>query len=603
MNDLYNAPMKRRPFVFSAIILFAIGLLLYAHTLHYGFVELDDPLLILENPAAQSLSWPHLKTVFTSYDPELYIPLTFVSYQIDGSIGGLHPFLFHLHNVLEHILNAWLIFLVLFALLRRRTVAITAALLFLVYPTNVEAVLWASGRKDLLSTTFFLLSLLFYVYHLRATNQRPYWASVGSFLLGLLSKVSVISLPLVLLIIDWIEGRTMNRRAWLEKIPFVFLAVIFGIVAIVGKSETQVASFPTHLLASAYSVVYSLGKILVPVHLSPIYAYTGPITLTALPFFGSLLVLAAATIVLVVMRHRWKAIACAAAFFVVTYAPAFGNLIKAGEYYMTTDRYAYIPAIAVFVLAALAVERVILFVCAWFPRRMETVSTVAIIAGVMLIFCPLTARYSTVWADSETLSRYIVTVSGNSWLGHQWHGNALRDTGDLDGALAEYARVLAVREDPQTYYNRGLTEELMDQPQRAADDYRHAIRLYPTYALAQINLGKLEYLAGRLDEARTLFEQAVAEQPQLAMPYYNLGVLAGEKKNAESAMEFYKKALERDPDLSDARANLAIALLTLKRTAEAVDQMKETLRRDPENATARALLEQLMKDGVVTVTK
>src|SRR3989338_11714951 len=108
----------------SALLLLAVGFLLYAHTLRYEFVELDDPLLILENPAVQSVSWAHVKTIFATYDPELYIPLTFLSYQFDIAIGGLHPFLIHLHNLLHHILNAGLFGLLCLQLMKNRAAAL-----------------------------------------------------------------------------------------------------------------------------------------------------------------------------------------------------------------------------------------------------------------------------------------------------------------------------------------------------------------------------------------------------------------------------------------------------------------------------------------------
>ena len=584
----------------SALLLLAVGFLLYTHTLQYEFVELDDPLLILENPAVQSVSWAHVKTIFTTYDPELYIPLTFLSYQFDIAIGGLHPFLIHLHNLLHHILNAGLFGLLCYQLIKNRMLSLFAALLFLVHPLHVEAVIWASGRKDVLSTTFFLLSLILYIRYTRSADRRTYFGSLLSFLLGLLSKVTVISLPIILFLIDWLEGRRMTLRTLLEKIPFFALSLLFGIIALFGKSDAPDLPLLTRILVAAKSFTFSIGKMFVPTGLSPMYAYTGEIGLVNPDFLLSLILVIALVVITFLMRRRWKLFAFAVAFTMITFLPSFGNLIKNGDYYITSDRYSYIPSMGIFVLAAFLIQTVKsekLKMKNIFHFSLFTFHS-AIIVVIAILFS-LSYYQSLVWSDSETLSRYVTEISPNARLGHLWYGNALRDAGKVDESLTEYATALSFKDDAQVRYDRALAYEAMGDVTGAITDYEQALTLSPHYSLAHINLGRLLYQQGKKEEARKHFEAAAEESPNLAMPLYNLGVLEGEESHFDAAAEFYHKALERDPDLSDARANLAIALLELGKTAEAVEQLKETLRRDPENATARAVLQTLIEKGVV----
>ncbi len=596
----YNTPVTtKRWMIGSGLLVLSLGVLLYGGTLRNEFVELDDTLLITQNPAAQALTWTNVKTVFSSYDPELYIPLTFLSYQIDATLGGLDPFIFHLTNLLLHILNAWLILILAYTLTRKRWPALVASLLFLIHPINTEAVLWASGRKDLLSTTFFLLSAILYLLYLRTHGKSFYAGSLAGFLLGLLSKVTVISLAPALFVIDWLEGKKITRRSLLEKIPFFILAVIFGIVALYGKSGAPHLSLITRILVAAKSLTFAIGKILVPTGLSPMYGYAGTVTITSSDFLISILIVTMIILAAFVMRHRWKTFAFGTAFIMLTYAPSFSNLIKNGDYYLTSDRYSYIPSIAIFMLAALGLEKIgQLLQKQTSPENAG--KFINVFMGILLIILAfMTIHQTRIWTDSETLSRYVTQVSPEARLGHMWYGNALRDAGKIDQALAEYETALAAKDDPQVRYNRALALEATDRIQDATDDYQKAIVLDPAYALAHINLGRLYYTSGKKTEARKEFEAAAASAPDLAMPFFNLGVLDGEEKKFESAAEFYRKALERDPNLSDARANLAIALLQLGKMAEAVEELKETLRRDPENPTAQGVLEQLIEQGIV----
>jgi superkiller protein 3 len=218
---------------------------------------------------------------------------------------------------------------------------------------------------------------------------------------------------------------------------------------------------------------------------------------------------------------------------------------------------------------------------------------------LVLVLCVMTFAQTSVWADTESLSAYVVKTSPQARLGHMWHGNSLRDAGDIDGALHEYGIALSFSEDPQVYYNRALAYEAGGDVGAATADYQKAISLDPHYALAYINLGRVLYLEGKKPEARLQFEKAMESAPSLAMPYYDLGVLEGETKNWEKAASFYRQALDRDPLLTDARANLAIALLQLGKTDEAIIELNRTLADDPTNPTALGLQEELLRRKII----
>lgn len=604
----------RRLIFASALLLLASGFLIYRRTLFYEFVELDDPLLILENSAVQSFSSANLIKIFTTYDPELYIPLTFLSYQFDILIGGLNPFMIHLHNLLQHILNAGLFGLLCHQLImnrpeargvenpergaeRRAAWALFAALLFLIHPIQVEAVVWATGRKDLLSATFFILSLLLYIRFVRKPTAMAYSGSLVAFFLGLLSKITVVSLPVVLLLIDWLEGRRISRQSLLEKIPYFTLAIVLGIVALFGKINAPDLSVLTRILAAAKSFTFSITKLFVPVGLSPMYAYSGTISMRSSDFVLSLTIVTTIICAVYALRKRWKPFSFCAAFTMITFLPSFGNLIKNGDYYITSDRYAYIPSMGLFMLTGFLLSR-----AEKAAHASARKAALPVIVSFLLLLSIISYNQSSVWKNSETLSRYVTQVSPNARLGHLWYGNALRDAGRIDQAIEEYDVALSFKDDAQMHYDRALAYEEKGMDDEAAADYKQALALSPRYALAHVNLGRLLYRRGEKESAKKHFEAAAGLAPHLAMPLYNLGVLEGELENFDRGAELYRQALERDPEMHDARANLAIALLQLGKTAEAVVQLKETLSRSPENATARALLQELVEKGIVIMT-
>jgi hypothetical protein len=220
---------------FLVLALLLVVAAAYGRTVVFDFVNWDDGTLVYANPIVMELTgWSALKAAFTSYDPELYIPLTFLTYQIEHALVVLHPALYHLTNVCLHIGNTLLVYWLLLLLSRgRRDIAFLTALLFALHPINAEAVSWVSARKDLLSGFFALASSIAY---LRSRTRFP-WPSVLLFLCALLSKVSVVLLPPVFLLFDWLLNDHVTRRDIVRKWPFALLSSLFIAVALLGKTS------------------------------------------------------------------------------------------------------------------------------------------------------------------------------------------------------------------------------------------------------------------------------------------------------------------------------------------------------------------------------
>ncbi|MSR86602.1 tetratricopeptide repeat protein [Candidatus Peribacteria bacterium] len=484
----------------KAIPLFAVflvvGLLLYGHGLTNAFVTLDDDMLITLNTVVHELSPHSIARAFTMYDPELYIPLTLVAYQILYHFFGLLPEAYHLLSLLLHVANALLVFLFIRELSGRRGVALMTALLFLVHPLHVEAVMWASAIKDVLSSFFLLLSLFFYMRFLRKGSKKYLRWSMEAFGVGLLCKVSIIILPILLLLIDVREKRRIGEKNLQEKLPYFVLAVVFGFIAVVGKlSAVSQMNMSDLVLVSAKATLFQLTSLVWPTDLSVLYPYHGPISLSSPPFLVPVIFCFALGSLAVVLRKKMPNVLFCTGFFVLALFPSFFNYAKV-DIYITSDRYAYIPSIGFFFLAV-SVASIIL-------NRLHVSHS----ARPLLSFIPLfllsavTFVQVEVWRNSETLFSHAIQVSPQSFLAYNNRGTNRLFEGRIDGALEDFKKALQINPGHRVIWSNlgdAYLKKLMLPEAESA--YREALKIEPNTVEAHVGLGNMYKHLGRKEDS------------------------------------------------------------------------------------------------------
>ncbi|TSC99000.1 MAG: hypothetical protein Greene101449_749 [Candidatus Peregrinibacteria bacterium Greene1014_49] len=436
------------------LLLFLIPLAIYASSLNNYFVAWDDNILVYNNPLVLHFSPYAVWAVFTSYDPELYIPLTFLSYQIEHLIFGLNATVFHTTNLLLHCGNVIMVYFLLQRWNITRSVAFVLALIFAIHPMNSEAVAWVSARKDTLSSFFFLATLLQWERYHTDLSKKKYWSAVVLFLLALLSKVSIALLPVVLLLVDWRDGRPIDRKTIQEKIPFFLLSGIFIVVALFGKTSNIAAlSMMQTALMACKSIAFYILTFLFPFRISSIYQQSTPITILspefALPALSTLLLLA----LIIISLRSTRIIAFSTLFFLVMLLPAFANFTKAGGIYYAADRYIYMAQIGLLYL----------FGIGWMHLRMSAHArmTGLVTTAVLIVLLPTYAwasySRSILWGDSETLFRDALAKNAKSAMIHFNLGVLEQDRGDFVEARVLYAKAREVRPDySPAYNNEGL---------------------------------------------------------------------------------------------------------------------------------------------------
>ena len=333
--------------LFSITLIIIIAFFVFSLSLKNGFVQWDDYLYIVNNPAVKSLSFENIKSIFTSVFVSNYIPLTMLSYSLDYYFYGLDPSGYHLTNLILHLLNCILVFWLFFIISKNAGISFITAILFAIHPMHVESVAWIGERKDVLYAFFFLGSLISYCRYLKEGRiSRYYYIAIFLFLLSLMSKAMAVTLPLALMLFDYILGRRRNKHIFTDKVPFFILSFIFGAAAIfamdLNKGIGQKMSFDLFdkLALAGYSIIFYLSKIVMPIGLSCLYVCRERVSL----FYLSVIPL---LIVLFFACRRSKTLIFGAAFFLITILPVLKFVPFAGIT-AVADRYTYISAIGIF---------------------------------------------------------------------------------------------------------------------------------------------------------------------------------------------------------------------------------------------------------------
>jgi protein O-mannosyl-transferase len=503
-------------------LLFFSTLLVFLPTLRNGFVNYDDPSYVLQNQFVNhGFTQAGFVQAFTGTEGCLnWHPLTWCSHMLDCQLFGLVPAGHHATNTLVHALNACLLFWAIWRLGRRVWPAAVVAALFAWHPLHVESVAWVAERKDVLSMFFWLLTILAYVRYTERPGVARYGLLTVCFAAGLMSKPMVVTLPCVLLLLDfWPLGRlqkTTRGRLLLEKLPLFVMTAASSYVTFWAQrtggamAELQWQSV-SHRAANAV-VAYAtyLRKFLWPDDLAVFYpsAESWPASLVV----GSALVLAAVTLLAWMQRRRRPYLLVGWLWYVGTLVPVIG-LVQVGSQAMA-DRYAYIPLTGILVMVVWGAADLLV-------RRPNLQKPAAWACAATLAICVLlTERQLGFWKDSETLGRQAIAVTKDNYVAYHTLGFALSDAGRHEEAL---------------------------------EMFQQAIRLKPAYTEAHINLGYTLVQLGRLDDAIAKFREVVQNRPNLFDGHQNLGATLETKGLLEEAEREFGEALRLRPDSAQTR--------------------------------------------------
>jgi len=512
--------VKKHYFLIAALLIGSVALLIYLPALNHGFVNWDDPEYIYKNQNIQSLDTSSLKWMFTEFYAANWHPLTWLSHAIDFTLWDINPRGHHLSSILLHGLNSFLVALLLFYLISCQKTGhykgpshttpvslgtedlitvVLAGLLFALHPLHVESVAWVSERKDLLCACFFILTIILYItYSTSAPGKKKGFTfafCLFSTMLALLSKPMAVTIPAVLLLLDFYPLNRFNLRTTptalrtllLEKIPFCLLSCSsIGITIAAQKAWgafSPLADRPLdiRLFVAAKSFCFYLLKMLVPTHLSPLYPYPVNLSLFNLQVISSLVCILALVSICIILRKRYKVLTFVFAYYGITLFPVLGILQVGGQ--AAADRYTYLPSIGPFLLIGLTISSLIKHfkkIKEHSPVTIYSISTLALL--VLTCNAALTVKQITFWNDPISLwNRVIAVYPDQSWVAYYNRGSAFFDSSRYQEAVKDFSSVIALNPYyPLAHYQRGKSHLRAGSYSDALRDFSRAIELDKT---------------------------------------------------------------------------------------------------------------------------
>jgi tetratricopeptide (TPR) repeat protein len=555
------------------VICLAVALaafLIYGRTVNFSFVEFDDPGYVYQNTHVRpGLTISGIAWAFTSVYGANWHPLTWISHMIDVELFGLNPGMHHMVNVFFHAINGILLFLVLDSMTSERLKSALVALLFMVHPLHVESVAWISERKDVLSTMFWMLAMGAYLGYARRPAALRYLLVAMLFTLGLMAKPMLVTLPFVLLLLDFWpldragilnkapEGarppgrgipKTSIPRLLLEKAPLVILSLASSAVTIYAQSKGHTVrtleELPMGLRLGNSLVAYAtyLAKTFIPRDLAAFYPF--PARLGLMELAASVAFLAGISTLCAIHWKKRPYLAAGWLWYLGSLVPVIG-LVQVGRQSMA-DRYTYVPLVGVFVMLVWGLSEA-------GGKTPAAKKARAAVSAMALLICALLAyRQAGTWSNSETLFRHMLASTSGNYLAH---------------------------------YNLGCVFQEKKEYVRAMVHYEEALSIKPDLVDARNNLAGVLLEKGRLTEAIRHYMISLKYEQDQARVCNNLGTAYFRLGELNRALEFFRRACSADPHYVEARKNLEGALTAKRRVKERLDELlaKDTAAdRDPE---------------------
>ncbi|MGA2242992.1 MAG: tetratricopeptide repeat protein [Verrucomicrobiota bacterium] len=616
--------------VLGVCVLLAVAVfVVFGQTLRHEFVSYDDYDYFSSNYHVKAgVTWNGAQWAFRTGYASNWHPLTWLSLMLDVQLFGTGPAGLHLMNVLLHAANAVLLFLLLRRMMGLRSnnsigaPATTAgtlwssafvAAIFAIHPLHVESVAWVAERKDVLSGLFFLLTLLMYARYAQkrskvesqesrtqavpALDSRPWTLDYGLallfFALGLMSKPMLVTVPLVLLLLDWwplerftiYDLRFTIRRLIWEKIPFFGLSAASCVATVLAQQEAirSTIAWPltTRLANALISYVTYIAQTVWPDNLAVFYPYRFDVPVWQIAGAGGLLL--SVTVLMLAAARRFPYLLVGWLWYLGMLVPVIG-LVQVGDQ-SHADRYTYLPQIGLSLVIVWAVKY---WTASWRWRH----QVLGVAAGsVIVALLAGSWRQTSYWRNSESLWAHTLACTSDNSFAHMNMGVTLTAQDRLDEAIEHFQKALKVRPDyAECHNNLGVALRRKGQVDEAIMHFQKALEIHPDHAEIHNGLGFTLVQKGQVDEAIAHYQEAIQLEPDYAEAHYNLANMLAKKGQFAEAIVQYQKAIQLNPDYAEAHYNLGAGFGLRGRLDEAVEQYRKAIQIKPDYADAHGNL-------------
>jgi tetratricopeptide (TPR) repeat protein len=613
----YKLPVtKRKAAILSVLVMIALILVVYWPVQSYDFINYDDRGYVTSNNIVQAgFTFNSLREAFSKNYLGNVHPLTMLSHMLDSQLFGPRAGGHHWTNVIIHILNTILLFLLFNKLTGAMWRSVFIAALFAIHPINVESVAWISERKNVLSTFFWIVTMLFYVWYARFPNWKSYLPVVICFALGLMSKPMLVTLPFTLLLLDyWPLGRmkikhqledqtsettgdTLRKKRILflvlEKAPLFVLSAIFSYLTLFAQKNvgalSSLQSFPIlyRLGNAVISYILYIRKMFWPFDLAVFYPLNYNITLWQVVLSFELLIVV--TIFVCTYFRRLPYLLMGWLWYLGTLVPVIG-IIQVGDQAMA-DRYAYVPFIGLFIMLTWGAFDILK---KYFSSRITLIIALSIIVGLTIV----AKRQIQYWQNTFTLFSHALDVTQNNSVAQSNVAGELLMQNKVSEAMIHCEKALSLNpNDYNALVHIARAYDLLGENNKAIDALMLAIKIHPEYAKAHNDLSILFLKAGKVQDAMKEYRKAVefnSNKNNFEL-HYNFGNILATQGHYDEAIIQYNQVLRIQPHNAVVHFNLAILLLQQEKKDDALNHFQEAVKIQPQYAKAHYQLSLILK--------
>lgn len=593
---------SRKTILIHVIVIVLLTAAFYSTSLTNGFIWDDDD-YVINNFYLRDFDG--LKAIWFSYRTPQYYPVVFTSFWIEHHLWGLNPVGYHVVNLVFHILNALLIYAILYKL--KKDLALPAALIFALHPVHVETVAWITERKNIYGAFFYLWAIFWYLIFLESKHRRDYGLSLASFVLALLSKSITVTFVVVPLLIQWWRKR-LRPADFVRLIPFGVIGlaasvntVILELVRVGAKGSTWSLTLPEHLLLPGKIILFYIYKLAFPLKLIFIYPRWQlaaadlvqwlPLAVVVVGLFGA-------------YRYReniGRGALATLLCFVLSLFPALGFFnVYPMQYSYVADHFQYMASMGMIVFLCAAVRFLVEETAAAsriMGAGMRTTIPKVILAVVVLAFGVQILVYSPAYKSRKALFSDVIAKNPGTWMAYNNLGNEYLQEGDATRAKKLFQTALALKpDDCVAHLNLGnllMANNKLDKAKKAFETCLHSD---PNYALAHNNLGTIEARLGNMEAARMHFEKAAQLDPFANNAHLNLARLFFQQHDYPNAIEHCRKAIDIYPYYGDAYLLLGMIQAQSGDRAASLQAFRKSAQVDPDNATAQYNIGLLSKE-------
>jgi len=537
----------------------------YSPVINHEFVNYDDDEYVFENPTVlNGISLNNMHWAFTTTYKSNWHPLTWMSHMLDVELFGLNAGMHHITNVIFHILNT----LLLFILFREMTGCLWksgfVAVLFAFHPMHVESVAWISERKDVLSTFWGMLTLIAYVKYVKR-GKLIYYLLVNLFyIIGIMAKPMIVTIPFVMILLDYWPLNRNEKFGLLiyEKIPLFLISIVScGItlyVQEIGGSIASLEAYPLYVRIANVLVSYAsyMGKIIWPCCMAVFYPHPDKLTMHKVVIAFLLFVSLNGFAIKSMKNHPWATVGWL--WYIGTLVPVIG-LVQVGLQ-SRADRYTYLPYIGLFIIIVWGSEQLLL---KWGVKK-RGVALIMVI--VLTVLTGLSSLQLTHWKNSIKLFTHAINVTDDNYLAHNNLGQAILERGGTDKAIYHFEEAIRIKSNFEiAYLNLGVSLVNKGKNREAISYYQKAIEIKPDYVDAYNNLGNAYLRESMTIDAVRQYQKALKIEPENAQTFNSLGAAMIRMGRIDDAIKYFKKAINAKPGYMEAKRNLAKVLSAIQK--------------------------------------